>query len=208
MTRAERSAPSGALVDLSDLPSHEEYVLHLHEQVAAVKARVERFRFRKAENHQDEVLIHCLERAADLGEGCLLVGQGRLALALSVLVRTLTETLFLACWASLSVVNAQSCADASNAALARIARSSLEKGRARIRDTSSGQDQTATVLPHIQGLEKPPLKVEQMARETGLAKVYDLLYRFESTAAHSLAPWTADKHFAPAAREAQPRRHP
>jgi hypothetical protein len=175
------------------LCSRDEYLLQLHDQVEAAKARLERLRYRTPEHPQEEVLLQFLTRATELGEGCLLLGHARLTVPLLVLMRVLTETLFSIYWASLSGSNAKMYADGELSDLARMARLNLEKGRMKVRDCSSGEDRTASVLPDIQQLEKPKLKIEQIARDSGLGKVYDILYRFGSIEVHGLASWSKDK---------------
>jgi hypothetical protein len=64
--------------------------------------------------------------------------------------------------------------------MARMISKNLENKRARVRDTSSGKDVTAQFLPELKRRVYKKKTIKQIAEESGLSKVYDIVYRYNS----------------------------
>jgi len=133
---------------------------------------------------QGSILASFLNRAIQIGEGCLLVGRARLGTPLFVLTRVLCEDLFLVTWISLSESNAAEYADAVVWEQARIGLVNLGKGRGKIVSRTTGQNHTASIVPKFKDLKTDRKKLDQLASELGLGKVYDIVYRASSPEVH------------------------
>ena len=162
----------------------DQYLVKLRRRIDELKARVVLPVFGSATSQQGEILVSFLNRAIQIGEGCLLVGRARLGTPLFVLTRVLCEDLFLVSWISLYESNAAEYANGVVWELAKIGLVNLEKGRAKIVSKTTGEDHTAAIVPKIKDLKTDRRKIEQLAGELGLSKVYDILYRSSSPEVH------------------------
>src|SRR5260370_867965 len=68
--------------------------------------------------------------------------------------------------------------------MAKVIRRNLKNKRARIREISSGKDVTAEFLPELECHVAKKRTIEQIAKESGLSKVYDIVYRYDSLEVH------------------------
>lgn len=166
--------------------SHNEYVVALHAQLDAAIRQIAQYRHRSLDAAQERSILHLLERAHEFGRACLVVEEADLSRALWVLNRALLETLFLTAWVALSETNAVAYAGGGIGSLARNARSSFQRGTAKVHDDETGHDKTADAIADIRQLEKRLPPIQQIADQCGLAVVYDSLYRLASLEVHGV----------------------
>jgi hypothetical protein len=126
---------------------------------------------------QEKVLKYFLDRATQLGEACLLVGQEHLGTPLFALMRVLCEDLLITAWVATSTQNTDEYVKGVLSQVSKTARVQLDRGRARIVNRTTGEDETAAFRPELSSAITAPSRVEQIATEAGLLKVYDAAYR-------------------------------
>src|SRR6266404_8445372 len=159
-----------------------EYLLQLQRKIDTLKAIGRRPSYAYSQKEQDNVLLHFITRAIELGQACFSVSE--LNTPLCVLTRVLCEDLFTIFWVSLSEANAAEYAKQPISQMAKIVRINLQRGQARILNTETEEDATQGFSPELDNVILPGKKVEQMAIESGLGKVYDIVYRFASLSTH------------------------
>jgi hypothetical protein len=165
------------------MTSSSEYLFELRKKTDALKARAEVLPYRSPTKKQDEVLLHFISRATQIGEACFRVAD--LVTPLLVLMRVLCEDFFLIFWVAQSEANAVEYANTSGISeLARLGRIYLDRNRAKIVHNSTGEDRTAAVLPELGKYISVRKKIESIARDSGLGKVYDIVYRPASMEVH------------------------
>jgi hypothetical protein len=108
-----------------------------------------------------------------------------LSAPLATVTRSLLESLVTTHWASLKNSNARVIETAAQNEFIRLMRNSLTKGHGVIENRITGQNETKQILnsPLIKMAKRPPQIIE-MAKQSGLAKLYDLSYGFMSVLAH------------------------
>jgi DNA-binding phage protein len=87
-------------------------------------------------------------------------------------------------WASLSEENSTEYSQVALSEMAKMIRHNLKNKRARLREISSGRDVTAEFLPELERRVAKKKTIEQIAKESGLSKVYDIVYRYDSLEVH------------------------
>ncbi len=163
------------------IPTRDEYHLRIKQNVDALKARLNLPSFFASEQERGKVLYYYMERAVQIGEACFRISDFQMPLL--VLARVLCEDFFTLYWASRSEENAAEYVKAVRSEMARMVRQNLKNKRARLRDISSGKDVTAEFLPELNGVGKKR-SIEEIAKESGLSKVYDIIYRYDSLEVH------------------------
>jgi hypothetical protein len=114
-------------------------LLDLEKQVEVTKERLEFLSARGTSGVQEEMLLHFLQRDCQLGESCYLLAKARLRPGLFVLMRALSEDLFLCYSISRSEEEAAKYAAEVLSELARIGLINIDRGRARIVEKKSGK---------------------------------------------------------------------
>ncbi len=165
------------------VPTRDEYHLRIRQNVDALKARLNLPSFFASKQEGDKLLCYFMERAVQIGEACFRISD--LQVPLFVLARVLCEDFFTVYWISLSEENAAKYSRAALSEMAKMMRENLENKRARVRDTSSGEDVTAQFLPELKRHVSKKKTIKQIAKESGLSKVYDIVYRYDSLEVHA-----------------------
>lgn len=137
---------------------------------------------------QDAVLLHFIGRASQIAKACMFCSQ--LPTPLRILNRVLCEDLFLVFWVAISESNAQEYEGGGLSEIAKMMRVNLDSRRAVIRKKSSGEKATdefmaTEFMPKLKALGSPRTKIEQIAQQCGLQRVYDIVYRFDSLEVHA-----------------------
>lgn len=157
-------------------------------EIRAAEKNVRDFGSRHFNGVKEYALVFCLRRATDTAKGCDLLVQAKLVSPLYTLTRSLLESLFWVCWIALSHDNAQAFIQATKGELKRIARKTLETGHARVTDKITGEDKTQELLKSSWVKDIPHrLKIESVAKDAGLGKLYTQLYGALSMQAHGTA---------------------
>ena len=133
-------------------------------------------------NKRDKVLFYFMGRAAEIGEASFRISD--LQMPLFVLARVLCEDFFTMYWVSLSEKNADEYQKAALSEMAKIIHKNLTNKRARIRHISSKKDVTAEFLPKLGRRIIKKKTIQQIAAASGLSKVYDIVYRYDSLEVH------------------------
>jgi hypothetical protein len=176
--------------------STNEYLVQLHGLVDDIKRRSESSIYANASREQETILLHFLNRTAQVAQACFLTGGEGLGTPLYVMMRVLCEDLFLSFWVATSTANADDYRDQALSELARMAVVNLEKGQAKLVTVSTGKDQIKAVTSEIRHeFVKPRTNIEQIAKQVGLEKVYDSVYRFASSEVHAKT-FTSDRPIA------------
>nr|HEV7952810.1 DUF5677 domain-containing protein [Candidatus Acidoferrales bacterium] len=162
--------------------SVDEYLVKLREQVDALKVWSNTPDIRFSSKTRERVLLYFINRAVQIGEAAFYIPKLRTPLAL--FARTLCEDLFLLFWASQSEAKALEFEKRATSASLTVLRKNLEQNRARIRHRETGEDVTQQFLPEIKDLISESPQIRTLAFESGLGKVYDILYRFNSLDVH------------------------
>jgi uncharacterized protein DUF5677 len=133
-------------------------------------------------------LIDRLRIAVDNAKGCAVLAVEGLSAPLATVTRSLLESLVTTHWASLNNSNARVIQAAAQNEFIRLMRNTLTKGHGVIEDRITGQIETTRILnsPLLKMAKRPP-QIIKMAKEAGLAKVYELSYGFMSVLAHGTA---------------------
>ncbi|MBF0507293.1 MAG: hypothetical protein HQL09_10740, partial [Nitrospirae bacterium] len=103
----------------------------------------------------------------------------------NILERGLFETFVVTRWVILSDVNAQTFNDGAINELKRIGRKNLQAGHAKIINKKNQEDKTSEFLQSnvMNGIPKR-LRIEEMAKEAKLEKIYTMYYGFQSLLVH------------------------
>jgi hypothetical protein len=163
--------------------TRDEYHLSIRRNVDALKARLKLPSFFTSDKMRNRVLCYFMERAVQTGEACFRVYD--LQLPLSVLARLLCEDFFIMYWVTLSEENATKYSKMVLSEMAKLICKNLKNKRARIRKKSTGEDATAELLPELTQQLCGKKTLEEISRESGLSKVYDIVYRYNSLEAHA-----------------------
>jgi hypothetical protein len=164
----------------------EQRLANLRKQVQLVLNDLPRL---TAEIASDDVAAsHFIDRlrvATDNAAGCALLADARLSAPVAAVVRTMLESLVTTHWASLNNANAEEIQTAAQFEFMRLMRNLVTKGRGIIQNRITGQNETQRILDHplIKTAKRPP-RINRMAKESGLDKLYDLSYGFMSLLAH------------------------
>ncbi len=168
--------------------------MRIRQKIDALRARTKNCAYFNSENVHGEIHLYFTNRAIQLGEASFRISD--LEIPLFVLARVLCEDCIRIAWASQSDKNAAEFKKFSVSEMAKVLRVNLVGGRARLRNKSSGEDVTKTFLPDLDGFITNKKSIEQMAKDVGLRKLYDVFYRFGSMVPHAttfgLAPEESD----------------
>jgi hypothetical protein len=159
-----------------------EYLLKIKINVDALKTRLNLPSFFAANSARSKVRNYFLDRAFQNGEACFRIAD--LQTPLTNLMRSLCEDFFTLYWVSLSDENADAYCKSAISEMAKTVRVNITNKRARIRDTVSGTDVTSECLPALDDCIAKKKTIEQIATESGLNKVYDVIYRHGSLDVH------------------------
>lgn len=166
----------------SAILTRDEYHLRIKQNVDALNARLNLPSFFVAKRKRDKVLCYFMGRAVQIGTACFRISD--LQMPLLALARVLCEDFFTMYWVSLSEKNAAAYSKSARSEMAKMIRKNLSNKRAMVREISSGKDVTAEFLPKLDRHVSKKKTVEQIAKESGLSKVYDIVYRFDSLEVH------------------------
>lgn len=167
-----------------EVPTLDDELAALQREIRKADKNVEDFRKRHFNGLQEETIIFCLERASDLAKGATTATTARLPESVYVLARGLFEVLIQIYWISLSIDNSEQFAQAFSNDLKRNAKGNLEKGYAGVYDDESKTDRTQEVLNTSDWKKIPMLRFDKMATETGIEKLYTMIYGFLSMHSH------------------------
>jgi hypothetical protein len=162
--------------------TRDQYLLELRQTVDRLKARLNLPGLAYSNEEQDKLLLHFIDRGVQIGEACFRIADLRTPIL--VLSRVLCEDFLRMFWTLQSVENAAEYAKCLVSAVAKIGRVNLIQRRAIIRRKTTGEDVTAELTPEFSKLIVKQKTVEKMAVESGLGKVYDIVYRFDSLEVH------------------------
>jgi hypothetical protein len=162
--------------------TRDEYHLRIKDKVKGLRTRMSLPPFLASTKKRDKVLVYFMDRAAQISEASFRIND--LQLPLFVLARVLCEDLFTMYWVSLSDSNAEEYCKFATSEMAKVISTNLKNKRARVRKVSSKKDVTAEFLPKLASRIVKKTRVEQIAELTGLSKVYDIVYRYNSLEVH------------------------
>ncbi|MBZ0298746.1 MAG: DUF5677 domain-containing protein [Anaerolineae bacterium] len=133
---------------------------------------------------KEEIVIHCIKRSGDLGNGCLIAAKTKLPQSLYILTRGLFETLIHINWVIVSDENAKTFADLTLNEVKRTGRNSMNRGFAHITNRETGEDVTKEAIDlYFSDLSRRPT-LENMAKAAGLERLYVVFYGFLSIQSH------------------------
>jgi hypothetical protein len=173
--------PTTSMTNTNVLTTNE-YQFKIQKTVDALKARIKETPYIAPENERDKVLLHFASRGIQIGEACFRIGD--LQTPLFILARVLCEDFLLMFWASQSEKNAAEYSKKVQSEMARMLTKSLTNKRARLREKKSGKVVTEIFLPKLAGFISKRKHLGEIARESGLEKVYDRIYPFNSLEVH------------------------
>jgi len=136
----------------------------------------------------DSAASHFIDRlriATDNATGCALLADARLSAPVAAVTRSMLESLVTTHWASLSDANAEEIQTAARYEHIRLMRNILRNDHGIIKNRITGQNETQKILdpPWVKTAKSPP-RVNTMAKESGLNKLYDMFYGIMSLLAH------------------------
>src|SRR5215471_7955673 len=122
-----------------------------------------------------------MQRAIQIGEAALQLAD--LEVPLFVLARVLCEDTLWMLWVSQSRQNAMKYHKTAVSAESKISRELFKGGRIRLVKTETGQDVSNEILPKLEAL-RDGRQAEVIAKQLGLHKLYDIIYRWNSLYVH------------------------
>jgi len=169
--------------EIKSLGSIDNYRRRLREKIYALRTHANQLSIFTSKKEQDQVRLFFMNRAIEIGQACLRIRD--LGLPIFILSRVLCEDFFLLFWATLSEQNAAEYVKFASSEAARTLRVFLTEGRGRMRRKSTGKDVTKDFLPKLNQFITTKKPLADIAKESGLSKVYDVLYRFHSLEVHA-----------------------
>jgi hypothetical protein len=164
----------------------EQRVAKLRKQVHRVEIDLPLLRAEIASG--DTAASHFIDRlriAIDNATGVALLADARLSAPVLAVARSLLESLITTHWASLSDSNSNEIQTVARFESIRLTRNMLTKGRGALINKIDGRDETQRILNHPwTKMAKRPPKIDRMAKESGLEKLYDLIWGVISLLAH------------------------
>lgn len=132
--------------------------------------------------------FHRLNIALENAIACVFLARMGLMIPLVTITRSIFESMIATYWASLSEENLTKIIEAEKQELMRIMRNNLKAGRAVIRNKTTGEIETDTILnnPEVIKAKRPP-KFDKMAEAAGIKNIYDMFYGSLSIYAHGHA---------------------
>ncbi len=121
--------------------------------------------------------------------GCGILARHRLVSPLLSIERALLDGFISIYWATSGPERGQRLLDASTEEMVRLARNAIKAGDARIEHRETGQNFSGSFTrdARVSGAKKYP-RVDEMARESGLGRLYNMTYGFLSMFAHGGGP--------------------
>jgi hypothetical protein len=162
--------------------TRDEYHLKIRRNVDALKARLNLAPYFVPDKEQDKVRRYFMERAVQVGEACFRISD--LQMPLFALARVLCEDFFTLYWVSLSDKNASDYCKRTVSEMAKMLEKHIANKRIRVREISTGKDVTVDALKKITPHVTKKKRIEQIATESGLGKVYDIVYRYDCLEVH------------------------
>ncbi len=138
---------------------------------------------------REKALLHFLNRAVDLSDGCARLAVAGLSTSLTTLSRSLLELLFWERWVIQCEDNANRFREGAINEAKGLMKIYLETGQAVAHNKRTGniiKNKAVLNSEEMQNLRKLP-SVETVAAETGLTRAYDIGYRILSMSAHGKA---------------------
>ena len=163
--------------------TRDQYLLELRQTVDRLKARRNLPGLGYSDEEQDKLVLHFIDRGFQIGEACFRIAD--LKTPILVLSRVLCEDFLQMFWILQSKENATEYARSVASELAKGARVNLMQKRAVIRRKSTGENVTATFMPELSKLIVKRKSAKEIAGASGLGKVYDIVYRFDSLEVHA-----------------------
>lgn len=159
----------------------------LEYEIQVAKNRLPDYANRHSNTDRENALLYCLKRAIELSEGCKTCTKENLLTPQYLLTRGLLECLLWVCWIAKSQENAQAFVDAPRNELKRLAKKNLKEGHGRVVDKITSEDKTEELLNSDWSKDiRPLLKIEGIAKDVGLGKLYTQMYGFLSIFAHGI----------------------
>ena len=169
--------------EIRSLASIDEYLVGVRQKVDALRTRANLPAFFAPKNQRDEVRLFFMNRAIEIGQACFRVRD--LGLPIFLFSRVLCEDLILLFWVSLSEQNAADYVKVTSSEATKLLRVYLKEGRGLVRHKSTGEDVTESFLPKVNQFITTKKTLADIADESGLSKVYDLVYRPDSLEVHA-----------------------
>jgi hypothetical protein len=160
--------------------TRDEYFLRLRKHLDALNARLARPL--SAQETRDRVLRYFMERAVQIGEASFRIYD--LAMPINILCRVLCEDFIFMYAASKSEEAAVAHTRAAVSEHVKWLKRLATNERTKLRRRSTGEDVTKEFLPKIESRIVGRQKVEKIATEVGLSKLYDIVYCPESLEVH------------------------
>jgi Family of unknown function (DUF5677) len=165
--------------------SNDQYLMKLYPLVDEIRRKIESSTYCSASQPQERVLLDFLDRARQIAHACFLSASEGLGTPLYVLLRVICEDLFISLWVANDAENARAYEAQVLSDATRMMAVNLDKGFAALKTISTGEDKTAALLPEIkQRFKQPRTRIEQIAKEVGLEKIYDFIYRIACLEVH------------------------
>ncbi|CAG0936952.1 hypothetical protein TFLX_05852 [Thermoflexales bacterium] len=157
-------------------------------EIGAANSNVQDFSRRHFNSVRENAVVYCLSRATDIAQGCLSLSKSNLLAALGMLDRGLLECLMWICWVVKADANAQTYRDLAVNELRRITRKNLRTGYGKVFDKVTQEDMTQEFLksPEMQNIPRR-VRIEDVAVEAGLERLYTQFYGAMSLEAHGSA---------------------
>jgi hypothetical protein len=159
----------------------DEYLLKIHQNVDALKTLIGQPPYINPKKKQDKIRLYLVARAVEHGEAALRIAD--LETPLFILARVICEDFFLIYWVSASSKHATEYDKGAASQWAKLLRINVLRKRARIIKTETGANVTRKYMPRLEALNFER-RIEQIAGESGLLKVYDMVYRYHSLYVH------------------------
>lgn len=159
---------------------------HLRVDVAMLNSLANVAAAAVAEPSRDAYVRDGLRRCASLVGSCAQLAPGANGLGLDALFRVLTEEFIRLHWITLSEENAQFVLAAARDAFKGFVQVNLESGPLIMRSVETGANSTKEVLSSgtLKKTNTVKKNIELMAREAGIADLYNIVYRHNSQATH------------------------
>lgn len=161
----------------------DQYLLELRQTTDQLRARVNLLIAGSSNSAQDRMALYFVNRAIEIGEACFRVAELRTPII--ALLSVLCEDFLWLFGVSRSEANANDYEKAATSEWLRAARVSLTNSRARVMDKETGRDITKAFVPEMSKHIFDRIPLEQVAGDTGLASLYDGLYRFSRLEVHA-----------------------
>jgi Family of unknown function (DUF5677) len=162
--------------------SRVEYLLKVRTSVDQINYRLNLPAFFVTASDRERVMYYFMERAVQIGESVFRIRD--LQMPIAVLARVLCEDFITMYFVSQSDENTAEYFEGSRTEMKKILSKMIENRRIKVRRISSGADVTAEFLPKLKDRISSKKTIKDIAQDTGLARLYDVVYRYESLEVH------------------------